>query len=246
MEVLGCERPVGAVVGAAEQRRVDPAAELRGAAQQVRAVLREHPQRDRLPLDLRSGQGPEVRVALLVGARCRQARRRGEQKRLRHAPGRMVRQAPGADPPVGDEGAEGADDLREGLVVVLDMGPVEVDTLDAEALEAALERPVHDLRRKALEIVGEAFGPVRLGADLGAERDGSAGVGAQPAADQRFALATESGGVLGEVVVVGSVQPAPAELDEAVQQGEAVAFADTGAQVHGAERRERRSGRKDG
>jgi hypothetical protein len=163
----------------------------------------------------------------------------GEQPRLGHAPGRVVRQAPGADASVGQERAEGVDDLGEGLFVVLDVRPVQVDGVDAEPFEAAAERPLDGLRREPLEIVGETAGPVRLGPDLGADRHRRPRVRAQPAADEALALPAEARGVLVEVVVVRGVEPAAAELDEAVEQREARALVEARAHVHGAESRPR-------
>ncbi len=227
------ERPVRAVEAALHQRAVDPQVELGMGVEVVDGLVGDEPEAVVLAGHLRARTRRDVRRRELE--RCVRLRLESssDRARLLDPPGRVVGDAETSYGAVADQRAEGRDRLLERRRPVLAVRPVEVDHIDAEALEAARRLALDDRPRQALDatVVGG------LDADLGRDDElvAQSRVRLQPAAEQLLALPAVARARRPEGVAVGGVEHPATGLDEPVEQREGRGFVGAGAEVHGAE-----------
>ena len=231
--VGGRERAVVAVEAALHQRAVGPQLDAVVALEVVDRLVGDPAEPVVLALDRGAGPRRDVRRGQLQRARGLEAARPGVVAGALDQPGGVVGDADATHGAGGDELAEGLGGLLDRRTPVLTVRPVEVDAVDAQALEAAAGLAAHGVGAQALH----AAAVQRLDAHLGREGEplAEAGVGAQPLADERLALSSVTGPADPEGVAVGGVEGGAPGLDEAVEQGEGRGPVGAGAEVHGAE-----------
>ena len=149
----------------------------------------------------------------------------------------MVGQPDPCGQPLLNQVAEGLSDIRDRLRPVLHMGPVHVDTLRLQALQAVSDGPVDSVPTKAFHGVGETVGAGRLRTDLGADFHLVAHAAiSEPLADDGLALAPEAGLGSPEGVAVRGVDPLAAQLQVGIEDLAGLGGGQTGSKVHGAQR----------
>ncbi len=177
----------------------------------------------------------EVGVALLHTGVARPAVGPGGRAGPLGAPGGVVGAAEHPHLAVADQAVEGSECFLQGDGPVLDVRPVHVDAVRAQASQAVLRGLAYHRRRQSLGRLQAGAGDGGPGAHLGGDHHVvvPAAVG-QPAADGPLALvAGPAGGPEG--VVVGGVDEIASGLDEPVEDGERRLLVHGGAEGQGAQ-----------
>ena len=146
----------------------------------------------------------------------------------------------GAEPtrPHGFPGAvEGLGDIRDRLLSILHMGPVHVDALRLQALQAVPDGSVDSVLAEAFHGVREGVGAGRLRTGLGTDPHLAVHTAiSEPLADDGLTLAPEAGLGSPEGVAVRGVDPLAAQIQVGVEDLPGLDGRQAGSEVHGAQR----------